>query len=139
MIRGFLIDTCIWIDVEQGRIGPSDVAAVSADAPVYLSPLTLAELKLGVELCDDPAVRQHRQVTLRRMMRKPTLVIDSETAEIFGEIAAAVLRTGAGHRHRTRDLWLAAQAIQHDLKLLTRNRRDFHHIPGLGVVGLDGE
>jgi len=131
MARGYLIDTCIWIDVEQGRIGPADVANVTGDAPVFLSPITLAELKLGVEVCTDPDARQQRQVTFRRMLRKPTLQIDGATGEVFGEIAAAVLQSGATHRHRTQDLWLAAQAIQHDLHLLTRNRGDFRDVPGL--------
>lgn len=36
---GFLIDTCIWIEVEQGAIAPADVAAVCGDAPVFLSPV----------------------------------------------------------------------------------------------------
>jgi len=88
-------------------------------------------LKLGVEVCTDPAARQQRQVTFRRMLRKPTLQIDGATGEVFGEIAAAILQSGATHRHRTQDLWLAAQAIQHDLHLLTRNRRDFRDVPGL--------
>lgn len=140
MIRGYLIDTCIWIDVEQGRLGPSDVAGVTGEAPVFLSPVTLAELKLGVEICADPAIRQQRQVTFRRMLRKPVLQIDGGTSEVFGEIAAAILQTArqpsAGHRHRTQDLWLAAQAIQHDLHLLTRNQRDFRDIPGLRLTGI---
>ena len=46
---GFLIDTCIWIDVEQGMLAPADVAAITGNAPVYLSPITIAELKFGVE------------------------------------------------------------------------------------------
>lgn len=139
MIRGYLVDTCIWIDVEQGRLGPSDVASVTGSAPIFLSPVTLAELKLGVEICTDPTIRQQRQVTFRRMLRKPVLQIDGGTSEVFGEIAAAVLQSvaqsvrqpGATHRHRTQDLWLAAQAIQHDLDFLTRNERDFRDIPGL--------
>ena len=131
MIRGFLIDTCLWIDVEQGRIGPADVAAVTGDAAVFLSPVTLAELKLGIEVCTDPATRQQRQVTFRRMVRKPTLQIDGGTGEVFGEIAGAIVQSGATHRHRTQDLWLAAQAIQHDLHFLTGNERDFRDIPGL--------
>jgi hypothetical protein len=32
---GFLIDTCIWIDVEQGMLAPADVAAITGNAPVY--------------------------------------------------------------------------------------------------------
>ena len=134
MTRGYLIDTCIWIDVEQGRIGPADVATITGGAPVFLSPITLAELKLGVEVCTDPDVKQQRQVTLRRMLRKPTLQIDGDTSQVFGEIAAAVLQQGASHRHRTQDLWLAAQAIQHDLNFLTSNERDFRDIPGLRLA-----
>ena len=136
MPRGYLIDTCIWIDVEHGRIGPADVAAITGEAPVFLSPITLAELKLGVEVCTDLSVKQQRQVTLRRMLRKPTLQIDGYTSEVFGEIAAAVLQQGASHRHRTQDLWLAAQTIQHDLNFLTRNERDFRDIPGLRLARL---
>ena len=134
MTRGYLIDTCVWIDVEQGRIGPADVATITEDAPVFLSPITLAELKLGVEVCTDPAVKQQRQVTLRRMLRKPTVQIDGDTSQVFGDIAAALMQQGASHRHRTQDLWLAAQAIQHDLDLLTRNESDFRDIPGLRLA-----
>ena len=134
MTHGYLIDTCVWIDVEQGRIGPADVATITEDAPVFLSPITLAELKLGVEVCTDPAVKQQRQVTLRRMLRKPTVQIDGDTSQVFGEIAAALMQQGASHRHRTQDLWLAAQAIQHDLDLLTRNESDFRDIPGLRLA-----
>jgi predicted nucleic acid-binding protein len=54
---GYLIDTCIWIDVEQGRLGPADVSAFTADQPVYLSPVTLAELRLGIEMAADPGAR----------------------------------------------------------------------------------
>ncbi|MHB1231493.1 MAG: PIN domain-containing protein [Burkholderiales bacterium] len=28
---GFLIDTCVWIDVEQGKLAPGDVAATTGD------------------------------------------------------------------------------------------------------------
>ena len=50
---GFLIDTCIWIDVEQGHLAPGDVASVTGDAPIFISPVTIAELKFGVEAIAD--------------------------------------------------------------------------------------
>jgi predicted nucleic acid-binding protein len=32
------------------------------------------------------------------------------------------------------DLWLASQAIQYGVKLLTKNEKDFSDIPGLDLV-----
>jgi predicted nucleic acid-binding protein len=135
---GFLIDTCIWIDVEQGRLGPGDVAAFTGDAPVYLSPVTLAELRLGIEMTADPGVRQKRLATFRRMTRKPLLPIDADTADVFGELAGLLARDGVrAHRTRVQDLWLASQAIQHGLGLVTRNPADFADIPGLELVRVE--
>ena len=57
---GFLIDTCIWIDVEQGLLAPADVGSITGDEPVFLSPVTLAELKFGAEAAQDSGVRQKR-------------------------------------------------------------------------------
>lgn len=132
---GFLIDTCIWIDVEQGRLGPADVSACTGDEPVYLSPVTLAELRLGIEMSAEAGVRQKRLATYRRMIRKPLLPIDADTADVFGEIAGLLAKTkGRSHRTRVQDLWLASQAIQHGLGLVTRNGGDFADIPGLELV-----
>ncbi len=131
---GVLIDTCIWIDVEQGRLSPGDVASITAGEPVYLSPITLAELAHGAELASDPDIRQKRLAALLRLRRKPTLLIDGITGEIFGDIAAQLRRQGRHHRYRVQDVWLASQAIQHGYGLLTRNARDFEGIPGLELV-----
>lgn len=135
---GFLIDTCIWVDVEQGRIGPGDIAAVTGERPVYLSPVTLAELRLGAELAPDAGLRQKRLRTWRRMTRKPVIPIDAGTAEVFGELAACVARDGKPrHRTRVQDLWLASQAIQHGLEFVTRNPGDFRDVPGLDLRAVD--
>lgn len=131
---GFLIDTCGWIDVARGTIAPANVAAITADAPVFLSPATLAELKFGADAAPDAATRQKRLAALRRIQRKPLLVIDGNTADIFGSLAAELKAGGRGHRYRVQDLWLASQAIQHGYSLLTRNEKDFRDIPGLDLV-----
>lgn len=134
---GFLIDTCIWIDVEQGRLAPADVAAITRYEPVFLSPVTIAELKLGAEVAADAGVRQKRLAALRRLAAKPVLSIDAGTGEVFGSLAGAIRASGRSHRYRVQDLWLASQAVQHGFRFLTRNRRDFEDIPGLDLVGME--
>ena len=133
---GWLIDTSIWIAVERGALGAADVHAVTRQEPVYLSPVNLADLRFGLELLPAGALKQRASAALRRLRRKPQLRITLDTAEVFGRLAAA-LRRSRRHPHvRINDLWLAAQAIQGDLKLLTSNPRDFADIPDLKMVAL---
>jgi predicted nucleic acid-binding protein len=131
---GFLIDTCAWIDVERGALAPADVATLTRGEPVFLSPVTIAELRFGAEIAKDLGIRQKRLAALRRLQRKPHLSIDNGSGEIFGSLASTIKTAGRQHRYRVQDLWLASQAIQHGFGLLTRNRRDFEDIPGLDLV-----
>ncbi|OQB26203.1 MAG: Toxin VapC4 [Firmicutes bacterium ADurb.Bin182] len=130
---GFLIDTCIWVDVERGVLAPADVARFTGNDAVYISPVTIAELKFGADNALDPNIRQRRQAALFRLKRKPVLRIDETTGEIFGSLAAQMKALGLQHRHRVQDLWIASQAIQHNLTLLTYNEKDFIDIPGLSL------
>ena len=131
---GFLVDTCVWVDVEQGALSPADVAVLTASEPVFISPVTLAELRFGAEIVQDPGIRQRRLIALRRLARRPLLPIDGNTGDIFGSLAAQIRAAGRQHRYRVQDLWLASQALQHDCRLLTRNPHDFEDIPGLDLV-----
>ena len=130
---GILIDTDIWVDVERGALSLADVAAVTGSEPVFLSPVTIAELKFGADNAEDPDSRQRRLAALDRLKRKPVLLIDESTGEVFGRLAAELRRTGRGHEFRIQDLWLASQAVQHGFGLLTRNRKDFQDVPGLDL------
>ncbi|HVB39325.1 MAG TPA: type II toxin-antitoxin system VapC family toxin [Terriglobales bacterium] len=129
----FLVDTCAWIDVERGALAAADVGVLTGNEDLYLSPVTLAELRLGAELAPDGSIRQLRLAALARLERKPTLSIDAGTGMVFGSLAAHIRAAGRQHRHRIQDLWLGSQAVQHGLKFLTRNPRDFADIPGLDL------
>ena len=128
---GFLIDTGLWIDVERGRLSAADVYSVTRQSPIYLSPVNVAEIRFGIDSMTDAKQKQKAMATLRRMRRKPLLRIGAETAEVFGALAARLTRSGRGHDFRVQDLWLAAQAIERKLTLLTKNPKDFQDIPGL--------
>jgi len=133
---GYLIDTCIWIEVERGRLGPADVALTTGVEDIFLSPVTIAELQFGVEMATDPGIRQARQKSVDLLKRKPLLRIDEETGAIYGRLAAELRKSGKAAEYRVMDLWLASQAIQFNLTFLTRNLKDFQDIPGLQVVAI---
>jgi predicted nucleic acid-binding protein len=132
----FLIDTCVWVDVERGVLAPADVASLTHEEPVFMSPVTIADLRFGAEVASNPSIRQKRLAALARLERKPLLPIDGGTGSIFGSLAAALRKSGKDHRYRVQDLWLASQAIQHGFQMLTRNRKELADIPGLEFVVL---
>ena len=131
---GFLIDTGIWIAVERGQISVADVHAITKSEPVFISPVTIAELRMGLELMSDQNQRLKSLAALRRPKRKPMLRIDWDTGDAFGSLAAQLAKVGRGHEFRVQDLRLAAQAIQHRFKLLTQNEKDFKDIPLLDLA-----
>ena len=133
---GWLIVTSLWIAVERGAVGAADIHAITRQEPVYLSPVNIAEILFGLELLRPGRQKQRAAAALRRLRRKPQLRITVETAEAFGILAAKLRKTGRDPHVRINDVWLAAQAIQRDFRLLTSNARDFADIPGLQMVVL---
>ena len=99
---GFLIDTNIWIAIERGRLSAADIHAVTGQAPIYLSPVNLAEIRFGIDLMADAKQKYRAMATLRRMRRKPLLRIGAETAEVFGALAGRYLTGITEKRYRSR-------------------------------------
>ena len=135
---GFLIDTNIWIAIERGRLSAADIHAVTRQAPIYLSPINLAEIRFGIDLMADAKPKHRAMATLRRMRRKLLLRIGAETADDFGALAARLAKSGRGHGYRLQDLWLAAQAIERKFTLLTASAVDFRDVPGLKFLAVEG-
>jgi len=133
---GFLIDSCLWIAVERGKISAADVHSITRQTPIFLSPVNLAEIRFGIELMSEPRQKERAMAMLRRMRRKPLLRITGETAEVFGALAAKLTQAGRGTDFRVQDSWLAAQAVQRKFTLLTANAKDFRDIPGLKLAVL---
>ncbi|HAK46534.1 MAG TPA: VapC toxin family PIN domain ribonuclease [Spirochaeta sp.] len=133
---GVLIDTCIWIDVERGKLSPADVQMITGAEPVFISPITIAELAFGVEITDSENIKQKRAAALERLKKKPVLTIDSDTGSIFGRLSAALRMTGRGADFRIQDVWIASQAIQNGFPVLTKNTKDFQDIPGLNLLSI---
>jgi len=131
---GYLIDTCIRVDAERGKISPRDVSRYTGTKPVCVSPVTIAELTYGAEITADENIRQKRMAAIARLQKKPMLRIDEITGAIFGRIAALLTKQGGGAGFRAQDIWLAGQSIQHNCSLLTSNKKDFADIPGVELI-----
>ena len=131
---GVIIDTCIWVDVERGQLSPADIQAWTGAEPVFMSPVTIAELSFGLAMATTPDIRQKRLAALEKLKKKPVLIIDEETGSIFGNLAAELRKIDRSADYRIQDLWIASQAIQHGFPVLTRNVKDFKDIPGLSLL-----
>jgi predicted nucleic acid-binding protein len=127
MSSGFLIDTNVVSESTALRAEPSVVAWLAEnDADLWISTITLGELRYGVERLPIGAKRLKMQHTLERLLRRfrsRILPLDDAAADAWGR-----LRRRAELAQRTmplEDAMLAAIAEARDLTLVTRNIRHF--------------
>ena len=125
---GWLIDTSLWIAVERGIALRPPTSMPSHDRIQSTCRRSTSPKWFGLELLRAGPQKQRATSMLRRLRRKPQLRITVETAETSGP-AAKIRRAGRDPHVRINDLWLAAQAIQRDFRLLTWNAEDFADVP----------
>jgi len=127
----YLIDTNVLSELRNKKADAKVVAWVQARPrqSLYLSVLSLGEVRKGIEGVADPAFRQvltdWLEVELRNWFVGRLLGIDEQVADRWGRVQAS-----AGRALPVIDGLLAATALVHDLTLVTRNTKDF---AGLGV------
>ena len=127
MSRLAILDTSIFVDVEQGR-------GLSRPLPdqIGVSVITLAELELGVLLAKDSDTRAERLATLTRLREQTAgIPIDDRIASGYARLAARQLTDG--RRPRVHETWIAATALVHDAEVWTQDA-DFSALAGVDVV-----
>ena len=127
-MSGFLLDT----NVVSEAVKPSPNFNVGIwmksihESLLYLSVITLGEIRRGIELQPSATRRARLQAWLdsdvRRMFRGRTLDINAEIAERWGVITAKA--RAIGRPLPVGDALLAATALEHNLTLVTRNTKD---------------
>ncbi len=133
---GWLIDSSVWIALERGRVELAVVNAITGSATVFCSPINIAELQAGYELLPPGPSRQRVAKSLRRLGRLPRIHITMETGVVYGRLFANLAQGTRPGDFGSNDLWLSAQAVQRDFRLLTANPKDFEDIPELKMVAL---
>ena len=131
---GIILDTCVWIEIDRGKMTPEDVARRTDNLTVYLVPPVLAELEYGVYRADSDARRIRRMESIQRFKQNPCLTIGKTTAGIYARLSARLDATGKPTTYRTHDIWIAALAIQYDFAVLTLNTKDFQGIPDVRLL-----
>lgn len=99
---------------------------------LYLSVLTLGELRKGIEVLADTQRRMTLtdwlETDLPSFFTGRILAVDAQVADRWGKLIAA-----AGRPLPAIDSLLGATAAQHGLSMVTRNERDFAAL-GLDVI-----
>lgn len=122
----YLIDTNVLSELRRKQPDPRVVAWLQARPcqSLYLSVLTLGEIRKGLERVQEPLRKQALldwlEVELSQYFRGRVLHIDAPIADHWGRLMA-----DAGRPLPAIDALLAATALQHDLTLVTRNTKDF--------------
>jgi predicted nucleic acid-binding protein len=123
-----LLDTSVFIATESGR----ELDEESLPDEGAISPITVAELHVGVLAAADVDTRARRLATLEAVADVETLPIDNSVAAAW-----ALLRVHLAESKRrlnVNDLWIAATALAHELPVVTQDD-DFDPVDG--VSGLE--
>lgn len=122
----FLLDTNI-CSAHMRRPGGLSHRFFQHSGRIAIPTIVLAELYAGAYRHPDPA----RLLGLIAGLLGELIVLDFDVAcaAQFGRVRGGLLQIGVSVS--TVDLMIASVALVHDLTLVTHNRSDFSHIPGL--------
>ncbi len=128
-MSGWLLDSNVISELRRPRAEPHVVAFVEAQAleALYVSTVTLAEIRFGIELVADPVRRAELTdwLNLRvRPMFEPRILPVSEAVLLKWRLMVEEGRK-TGHTFSQPDLFIAATAALHGLTVVTRDTSEF--------------
>lgn len=137
--RGWLIDTNVVSELRKGpRCNPSVLAWANRVPKVacYLSRVSLAEIRFGIERAPDPAFRAELEAWLRdgvlAWFADRILEVNERVLIRWRELVLQGQKSG--YTYQQPDVLLAATALEAELGVVTRNIGDFERA---GVVLLN--
>jgi len=123
-----LLDTCVLSELRHLKGHPAVRQAVDAcnEEDLFVSVISIGEILKGIcRLKESPRRRALESwlKTLERDYSDRLLSIDLETTRLWGELTASTQK--AGWVVHATDGLIAATALRHGLRVMTRNTADF--------------
>jgi toxin FitB len=128
-VTGFLLDTNILSELRRPRPEPKVLAFIAAQPleRLYISIVTLAEIRFGIELLDDPTRRAELADWLahkvRPMFEQRMLPITEDVVLKWRLLVEQGRKVG--HTFSQPDLIIAATALVNDLIIVSRDIADY--------------
>ncbi len=128
-LRRFLVDTSAYSAFMRGN--PDVRNAIKNADEIILNPVVLAELQAGFQRGNQQTKNEQELQSFVASPRVGVVPIDEETADRYALILTSLWQ--AGTPVPTNDIWIAASAMQHGLRLLTADE----HYRKIGQVVVD--
>jgi tRNA(fMet)-specific endonuclease VapC len=128
-IKRLMIDTNIYIEYLRGNEEVKDMLDF-ADI-VAFSVISVGEIFTGFYLSENEKKYFSEIEEFFNSSRLLIYDVDSETAEFYAKIVSELKSSGSPIP--TNDIWIAALALQHGIKLLTMDDH-FKKVPGLFLI-----
>ena len=127
-MSGWLLDTNVLSELRRPKPEPKVVAFVAAQPLdlLYVSAVTLAEIRFGIEVARDlsrrAALNDWLTQKIRPMFEQRTLPVTEDIMFKWRLLVEEGRKTG--HTYSQPDLIIAASALQHGLAIVSRDTRE---------------
>ena len=130
---GVVVDSSIFIAAERGRFDWAGFHMQIGDEPLFITVVSLAELRHGVERANTAERRAAREKFVMEVeSRYPLLTFGREEARHYAKMWAEL--AARGEHTGTHDLLIAAIADFNGHRVATLNAVDFSRVPNLAIV-----
>jgi predicted nucleic acid-binding protein len=128
-VSGWLLDTNILSELRRPRPEPRVLSFIAAQPldTLFISAVTLAEIRFGIERLDDAAKRAELSdwlaLNVRPMFEQRVLPVTEDVMLKWRLLVEEGRKSG--HTFSQPDLIIAATALHHGLTLVTRDTADY--------------
>lgn len=126
----YLLDTNIIIFWLKNRYNVADRIAEVGSANCFISEVTVAELRFGVE-CSEPALLDEKRKRLTEFLPYLQVIPIAVAIELYAKEKARL--RSVGEIIPDFDLLIGATAVQQNMKMVTNNTKHLSRVQGIAI------